>query len=210
LFFWLPFWVFFNLCAVYIDSNIDTHALYNAVRSVFGTGFANFFSQADENGLRHILGETIAHTGYIIMIFQVLVSRIFERFKAIPTFLFGLVVIILGFVVMAYSNIGAPAFIFLGIFLFAVGEMICSPRIQEYIIWIAPKEKAGLYMGTNFLALGIGASLSGVTYTSLSGLYNRIGHPEYIWLTVAGHMLLGLLLMFIFTKTLGEFKEQDE
>ena len=40
--------------------------------------------------------------------------------------------------------------------------MISSPRIQEYITWIAPKEKAGLYMGSNFLAAGIGGALSGL------------------------------------------------
>ena len=56
----------------------------------------------------------------------------------------------------ATPGVSAAPLVFLGIFLFAVGEMIASPRIQEYITWIAPKEKAGLYMGSNFLAVGIG------------------------------------------------------
>jgi proton-dependent oligopeptide transporter, POT family len=68
--------------------------------------------------------------------------------------------------------ISVPAFVFLGIFLFAIGEMITSPRIQEYITWIAPKEKAGLYMGSNFLATGIGGFTSGITYTSLYGYFS--------------------------------------
>ena len=56
----------------------------------------------------------------------------------------------------------APAIIFLGIMIFAVGEMASSPRIQEYITWIAPKEKAGMYTGMIFLSVMIGAALSGM------------------------------------------------
>jgi len=209
LFFWLPFWGFFNLCAIYVDKNIDTARLYLDLKSIFGTKFANFFSHADKEGVRRILGETISHTGYIIMIFQVFVSRIFERFKALPSFLFGLFMSALGFLVIGYARISAAAFIFLGIFLFAVGEMISSPRIQEYITWIAPKEKAGLYMGSNFLALMIGAALSGVTYTTLYGHFRNLNHPEYIWYMLAGHLILGVIVLFAFTKIWGEFKEQE-
>jgi len=209
IFFWLPFWAFFNLCALYVDSSIDTARLYLNIRSVFGKGFANFLSH-DVEGTRRILGETISHTGYIIMIFQVLVSRIIERFKALPTVLAGLFVSALGFSILGYARISAASFIFLGIFLFAVGEMISSPRIQEYITWIAPKEKAGLYMGINFLALLIGSALSGVTYTSLYGVFADKNHPQNIWFILAGHLVLGVVLLFLFTKIAGEFKEREE
>ena len=210
LFFWLPFWAFFNLVAMYIDRSLDTARLYLNVKSVFGTAFANFFSRVDDEGVRRILGETIGHTGYIVMIFQVLVSRIFERFKALPSFLFGLFVAVLGFSLLGYAKISVPAWVFLGILLFAIGEMISSPRIQEYITWIAPKEKAGLYMGSNFLAIGLGGALSGVTYTSLYGYFLNMNHPEYIWFILGAHILLGILVIFIFTKSAGEFKELEE
>ena len=209
LFFWLPFWAFFNLCALYVDRNIDTAQLYLNIKGVLGKGVADFLSH-EEEGTRRILGETISHTGYIIMIFQIFVSRIAERFKAIPVFMTGLFITSIGFVVLGYAKISAPAFIFLGIFLFAVGEMISSPRIQEYITWIAPKEKAGLYMGSNFLALGIGGALSGVTYTSLYGYFRELGHPDYIWYTLAANMVLGIIIILIYLKALGEFKERDE
>lgn len=207
VFFWLPFWVFFNICALYVDQNIDTAQLYQNVKSVFGTGFANFFSH-DVEGTRHILGETISHTGYIIMILQIFVSRIFEKFKALPSFLFGLLVMAGGFMILGYAKIGAPTLVFLGIFFFALGEMISSPRIQEYITWIAPKEKAGLYMGANFLAVGIGGLLSG-TYTGLLGKFENLSHPEYVWYILAAHMILAILVLSIFKRVAGEFKEQE-
>ena len=143
------------------------------------------------------------------MIFQVLVSRIAEKFKALPTFTFGLLVAAIGYLTIAYAKIASPTWVFLGIFLFAVGEMISSPRIQEYITWIAPKEKAGLYMGSNFLAIGIGA-FSGIIYTPIYGYFRDMNHPEYVWFVLTAHMILGIAAIFIFTKSLGEFKELDE
>jgi dipeptide/tripeptide permease len=210
LFFWLPFWCFFNLCAVYIDSNLDTVRLYQGMQSVLGTGVANFFSQVDDDGQRRILGETIAHTGWIIMCLQVFVSKVAEKRKAMPTFLVGLFLIGAGFVVIGFANLASPALIFLGILIVAVGEMVSSPRIQEYITWIAPKEKAGLYMGMNFLAIMIGAALSGVTYTSLSGYFNDMGHPDYVWYALAVHTIVAIGVLVLFTKLVGEFKEQEE
>jgi len=210
VFFWLPFWAFFNLCALYVDKNIDTVRLYMNMKGVFGVSFANFFAPVDEQGVRRVLGETISHTGYIIMFLQVFVSKVVERFTAIPAFLFGLFVSAAGFVVLGLASISVPALVFLGIFLFAVGEMISSPRIQEYITWIAPKEKAGLYMGSNFLAVGIGGATSGILYTTLYGYFRDANHPEYVWYTLAVHLIIAIVVLLAFTKMLGEFKERDE
>lgn len=209
-FFWLPFWCFFNLCAVYVDSNLDTARLYQSMAAVLGSGIAGFFSQVDEAGTRRILGETISHTGWIIMVLQVFVSSVAQRFRAMSTFLFGLLLISIGFGIIGYANISAPAVIFLGIIVFAIGEMASSPRIQEYITWIAPKEKAGLYMGMNFLSTMIGAAFSGVTYTALYGRFETAGHPEYVWYVLGAHTLLGIVVLLLFTRTVGHFEERDD
>ena len=73
VFFWLPFWAFFNLCAVYVDSSVDTAQLYQDLHGILliGPPLADFFSHEGEDGVRRVLGETISHTGYIIMIFQI-------------------------------------------------------------------------------------------------------------------------------------------
>jgi proton-dependent oligopeptide transporter, POT family len=208
LFFWLPFWSFFNLCSKYIETSLDGALLYNNIKSVTGTTIANFLSK-DDNGTRKVLGETIAHTGWIIMVFQLLIAWIFERFKAFPSFIFGLFIVCMGFVFLGLANISSPAWVFAGIFFFAVGEMISSPRIQEYITWLAPKEKAGLYMGSNFLATGIGGLLSGVIYTS--GIYShfeKTGHTEYAWFIMCAHMLVGIAALLLFSRFAGQFKEQ--
>ncbi len=194
VFFWMPFWAFFNILAVYINDYMDTAALYQGVQSIVGTGITSIISNNDD-GVWRINAEAISHTGYIIIIFQLFISWIFEKRSAIPSFLFGLFIAALGFV-------------FLGIFLFAIGEMISSPRIQEYITWIAPKEKAGLYMGTNFLATFIGATLSGL-YTGIMGAFEAAGTPEYIMHTLAAHSILGIIAIALFTKLTGAFTELE-
>lgn len=209
VFFWLPLWAFFNLCALYVDANLDTARMYQDVRSIFGESFANFFSQPDKEGTRRMLGETISHTGYIIMIFQLLISRAFERMRALPSFMVGLVIAALGLLVIGLARVGPPSLVFLGIFFFAIGEMITSPRIQEYITWIAPKEKAGLYMGSNFLATMIGGVSSGVVYTTLYGRLNDLGSPEKVWYVMAAHCLAGVAAFYIFVRVAGEFKEVE-
>jgi dipeptide/tripeptide permease len=207
IFFWLPFWAFFNVLAVYINDHMNTAALYQSTSSVLGEGITRIISSFDGKVWR-INAEAISHTGYIIIIFQIFISKIFEKRSAIPSFIFGLFIAAAGFVILGISVTAINSLVYLGVFLFAIGEMICSPRIQEYITWIAPKEKAGLYMGTNFLATFIGATLSGI-YTGVMGSYESSGHPEYIMYTLAVHYILGIAAIYIFVKTLGEFKELE-
>jgi dipeptide/tripeptide permease len=206
VFFWLPFWAFFNVLAVYINDYLDTAKLFDSVSSVIGTGITKALIASEDGGVWKINAEAISHTGFIIIIFQLIISRIFEKRDAIESFLFGLVIASAGFVLLGLSIVSVNGLVFLGILLFAIGEMISSPRIQEYIMWIAPKEKAGLYMGTNFLATFIGAAISG-GYTGLMGIYEKNGHPEYIMYTLAAHALIGVIVIYIYTKVLGKFVE---
>jgi POT family proton-dependent oligopeptide transporter len=205
---WVPFWAFFNLCALYVDSNVDTAQLYLDIRSVLGSGIAGFLSHVDEDGTRRVLGESISNTGYIIVILQVFVSRTIEKWRALPTFMSGLALSAAGFVILGYARMSVASMIFVGIFFFALGEMMASPRIQEYITWIAPKEKAGLYMGANFLATAIGA-FSGPIYTGLYGRFDAMAHPEYVWYTLAAHMLLAIVVINLFVKLFGAFEERE-
>jgi len=209
LFYWLPFWAFFNTLAVYINDYIDTAKLFTSVAGVLGEGVTKALISSEVDGVWRINAEAISHTGYIIIIFQLLVSRIFEKQKALVSFVIGIVLISIGFIILGLSVLTVGSLVFLGVFVFAVGEMVSSPRIQEYILWIAPKEKAGLYMGANFLATFIGAMFSGI-YTWLMGRFEAAGNPQNIMFTLAAHTLLGIVAIYFFTKKLGSFKERVE
>ena len=44
VFFWMPFWAFFNVLAVYIEDYLNTATLYLDVKSVLGAGITNIIS----------------------------------------------------------------------------------------------------------------------------------------------------------------------
>jgi len=62
-------------------------------------------------------------------------------------------------------------------------------------------------MGSNFLAVMIGAALSGI-YTSIHGYFEKGGHPEYVWYVMAGHLLIAAVVFWAFIRLAGEFGEQ--
>jgi MFS family permease len=207
--FWIPFWSFYNILAVYVDTHLDTALLYQKLHVVFG-GAVDLVSHEDETtGIRKIAGESIAHTGYVILFLQLLVSRISEHFKALPSIIFGLIVTAVGMAVLGFAFFMNPLFLFLGILIFAVGEMISSPRFDEYITYLAPKEKAGMYMGLVTASVAIGA-FSGPTYTRLYGYLETLGHPDYVWYILAAHLALGMIVLAVYVRLTGGFTEVDE
>ena len=210
VFFWIPFWAFFNLGALYIEESLDRVRLYQQIASVPGiwNGLAWVFGSVGEDGIGRVSGDALANTGLVILFFQLLVSRFFEKWRAMPAFLTGLLVAGIGFAVIGFARIGNPGLVMLGIFLFAIGEMASSPRIQEYITWLAPKEKAGLYMGSNFLATAIGA-FSGTLYQWVAARCGESGHPEWTWYILAVHVVVGALVLFGYVRMVGEFQEVE-
>jgi dipeptide/tripeptide permease len=110
--------------------------------------------------------------------------------------------------VIGLARVGNPGLVMVGIFFFAIGEMASSPRIQEYITWLAPKEKAGLYMGSNFLATAIGA-FSGTLYQAIAARCNASGHPEATWYILAAHLVIGALVLWGYVRMVGEFREVE-
>jgi proton-dependent oligopeptide transporter, POT family len=209
IFFWMPFWTFYNLIAKYMEFSLDGAVLYHNIRAVLGQHIADYLSR-NVNGVRRVMSETVSNSAYAIILFQVIITWTFERFKPIGSFLFGLVVMSCGFIFICLASFSSPAWVFLGILLFALGEMISSPRIQEYIMWLAPREKAGLYNGSNFLAVGLGGLISGLIYTShVYNYFERTGHPGYIWILLAIQMILGIAVISLFSYFAGQFKEQE-
>jgi len=207
--FWLPFWSFYNILAVYVDTHLDTALLYERLHAVLG-GAVDLVSHEDETtGVRRIAGESIAHTGYIILVLQLLVSRISEHFKALPSIIFGLIVTAAGTAVLGFAYFANPLLLFVGILIFAVGEMISSPRFDEYITYLAPKEKAGMYMGLVTASVAIGA-FSGPTYTRLYGYLETRGHPDWVWYILAGHLAIGMVVLAVYVRLMGGFTEVDE
>ncbi|MBC7362360.1 MAG: MFS transporter [Candidatus Aminicenantes bacterium] len=152
----------------------------------------------------------------MIVCFQLLITRLVKSWTPVKSILFGVGVTTVGMLLnilpaLLYSNLSqkvsvaglaipiAGLFLLVSIASMAVGEMMASPRIYEYIGSIAPKGEEGLYLGYANLPVAIGSILGGPLGGALYQKYIanplQAGQsPDYIiiWTTIA---FLGLCSM---------------
>jgi proton-dependent oligopeptide transporter, POT family len=165
---WMMYMQLFFTLPVYITEWFDTRVLYDFspfVASIFGTV---------QDGVGIIRPEMVMNIpAFMIIVFQVFMSNRLKNIKPIVSMFFGIAVIAIGYSLYIFSTSGI--YLILGLVILAFGEMSSSPRIQEYISRIAPKEKVALYMGYSFLPVAggniFGGLLSGSLYGSLSDKY---------------------------------------
>jgi len=95
-----------------------------------------------------------------IIVFQVLVSFVMKRFAPFATMVVGTLVAAAGIALAGWATTGW--FVVATIFIFAFGEMAASPKSQEYIGRIAPRDKVALFMGYYFVAIALGNLFGGL------------------------------------------------
>lgn len=134
---------------------------------------------------RQINPEYIINLDFLaIVICQIAVSYVCQKFKEINVLFAGVIVFSLGCVVAILAD-SAPvggAVVVLAVLMMAFGEMITSPKSQEYVASIAPKSQSALYMGYYFVSMALGflfaGLISGWAYGELAKSMNR---PELMW-----------------------------
>jgi dipeptide/tripeptide permease len=114
----------------------------------------------------------------MIVCFQLLITRLVKRWLPVKTIMLGAIVVTLGMLVnvlppLLFSDpnrmVGllglslpiAGIFIIISIASMAVGEMMASPRVYEYIGAIAPKGQEGLYLGYQSLPIALASIIGG-------------------------------------------------
>ena len=103
----------------------------------------------------------------LIILFVVPLSWYVNRqMRRLTSILFGFVIVSLAIYITGSSQ---SIYICLaGIVCFSLGEMLCSPKIQEYLGVIAPSDKKALYMGyaniPNAIGWGYGSFVAGELY----------------------------------------------
>ena len=112
---------------------------------------------------------------FVIVFFQLLITKIFGKMKPIRSIIVGIVIIGVSMLINLYPiyagggvrmqvldllPIGS-AFIVLTVALIAFGELFTSARTYEYIGALAPKGQEGLFLGYANLPMAIGALVGG-------------------------------------------------
>ncbi len=153
--FWTMYLQLFFMLPVFIEQWVDTSSwvAFFAENIPFIVNNYSIGNQLDPEFITNF-------DAMFIVLFQVMISSIIMRWKALSVMVSGFIISTIGLsLTMITQN---PVFIITFLFVFAVGEMTSSPKITEYIGRIAPADKKALYMGYSFIPMFIGNILAGI------------------------------------------------
>ncbi len=201
--FWAVFNQLFMTMPEYIRDFVDTTDILISIRNILAglgiAGLAGKIQSLIDTGWQVNPEYMINVDAGMIIAFQVLVSLAFRRFRPFLTMVVGTIVLSIGIVFPLIGNTGW--IIIAGIAVFSFGEMATSPKSQEYIGRIAPKDKVALFMGYYFVAIALGnlfgGLLSGFAYGKLARDMQR---PDLMWLLFAALGLMTALSLYFYDR----------
>jgi len=171
--FWILYFQMFGTVLWYVRDYVDMTPFNEAVNSFLSLFVSNPSWKFD---VEHV---TVINAGVIIVL-QLLVSKIVSKWPALPTMITG---IALGTVGMGILGLSTSPWIFItGIMIFTLGEMTTHPKFISYVGLIAPADKKALYLGYSFLYGVIGSSIGGFVGSRLYVKFvDNMGDPSTLW-----------------------------
>ncbi len=201
--FWILYFQQFGSVLWYLGAFVDRAPVSNAVTGLLhaiGLPWTFVFDA------EHV---TVIDAGMIILL-QVVVSRIVKNRPALPTMVTGMAIGGLGYLLLAVSQY---AWVFAaGIAVFAIGEMTAHPKYYSFVGLVAPADRKAVYMGYAFLygVFGslIGSSLGSRLYAYMLkpavGTTAAASQARLFWLLFVALDALAVVGLVFFARRLGE------
>ncbi|MFQ5592078.1 MAG: MFS transporter, partial [Phycisphaerae bacterium] len=171
--FWFMFMQLFDQLSVFIDQWVDSNDVARFLAGVTGMEF--FKNMAADGGQVNPEWIIDVDAGAII-VFVLLISYITGKFRHISAMIVGMFIACLGLIWCGTAVTGWTCV--MGIFVFSIGEMACSPKFQEYIGLMAPPDKKALYMGYSNIPFAVGWAganfIGGPLYDHLSDKHKLV------------------------------------
>ncbi len=169
----------------------------------------------------------------MIVCFQLLITRLVKRWLPVKTIMLGAIVVTLGMLVNvlppllfadAARKVGvlglslpiAGIFMIVSIASMAVGEMMASPRVYEYIGAIAPKGQEGLYLGYQSLPIAlasiVGGPIGGRLFERCIATPLKEGRPVdtvTMWLIIVGIGVGSIVGLWIYDRVVVKDRKPD-
>ena len=169
--FWFLFNALFDVLPVYIAEWVDTSVI---VRDLFGeegtrNGFFQFWLGLDNSGMKVMPEGMLNLNAGMIMTVCFLVAAISAKFRVTTSMFVGAAASVAAFVAIGMSNYAW--LVVIAIATFSLGEMLISPKKNEFMGNIAPQDKKAMYLGFVMLPQGIGWGLEGYWGPKLYEMY---------------------------------------
>lgn len=202
--FYMVFWQTFIALPMYVRGYVDPHAKIEYLLAV---------------------------DPFMVIMFQIAISYLTRKWRSFTAMTIGLLVASLSWLLLTLPPLaalmnslagglgsvgiavkGSTLLVGLTLVVLAIGEMILSPRLYEYISRLAPPGQQGVYMGFAFLPVAIGFYVAGALGGRLLEHFGRqLQTPHVVWWIVSGIGLVATLLMWIYDRIVkpGEGRPQS-
>jgi hypothetical protein len=146
--FWLMFMQLFDMLPNFIVDWIDSRNIVQALH------LPAMFTKETPRGTMIAQEWMINANSGLIILCVVWVSHLVARMRRVHSIFFGITVASIGLVLAGFSMSGLLCI--LGILCFSIGEMMSSPKMNDYLGVIAPEGQKALYMGYANMPTAIG------------------------------------------------------
>src|SRR5262245_11458362 len=162
--FWLMFMQLFDMLPNFIVDWVDSSAIVRALH------LPAMFTTQTPRGTMIAQEWMIDVNSFLIVLCVVWVSHVVAKVRPVHSILLGIAIASLGLLAAGFTMSGLACI--LGILCFSVGEMLSSPKMNEYLGVIAPDGQKGLYMGYANMPTAVGWA-----YGSIMGgrVYDTMG-----------------------------------
>ena len=147
--FWLMFMQLWDLLPNFIDEWVDT----SDVAPFFGWFNSSWILENGQTKPEIMININ----SWSIIALVLIISWMVRKINKVAAMIIGMVISMVGFVGTGMTMLGWICSLM--IFIFAIGEMACSPTFSAYVGLIAPKDKKALYMGYSNIPFAIGWAL---------------------------------------------------
>jgi POT family proton-dependent oligopeptide transporter len=146
--FWLMFMQLFDLLPNFIVDWVDSTQLVRLLH------LPSWMTVETPRGVMIAQEWLINANPGLIILMVVFISWLVSRMRRVHSIMFGIAISSTGLIIAGYSMLGYVCL--LGILTFSIGEMMSSPKMNEYLGVIAPEGEKALYMGYANIPLAIG------------------------------------------------------
>ena len=194
--FWILYFQMYGTVLWYLKEHVDMTPVNDAVNSFLSIFVADPSWKFDTE---HV---TVINAGVIICL-QLIVSRLVQKWPALPTMIMGIGCGTLGMFIL---SLGSTPWIFIaGLIIFTLGEMTTHPKFLSYIGIIAPPDKKALYIGYSFLYGVIGSSIGSFLGASLyQKIVEQMNQPQLLWLIFSCIGVLSIVGLLLYNKFVGK------
>jgi proton-dependent oligopeptide transporter, POT family len=166
--FWLMFMQLFDMLPNFIVDWVDSTGIVSALR------LPAMFTNQTPRGTMIAQEWMINADSFLIILSVVWISHLVSSMRRVHSILLGIAVASLGLMLAGFTMSGLACIV--GILFFSVGEMLASPKMNDYLGVIAPEGQKALYMGYANMPTAIGwaygSFLGGQIYDSMGDKAN--------------------------------------